>query len=78
MAAAPASVAMPVLTVLFTAGMTLVDTTDGILMVEAYGWAFIKPIRKMYYNFTITFVSVIVALMVGGIEVFGLLKDQLN
>jgi nickel/cobalt transporter (NiCoT) family protein len=70
--------AMAVFPMLFTAGMPLVDTTDGILMVEAYGWAFIKPIRKMYYNFTITFVSVIVALMVGGIEVFGLLKDQLN
>jgi nickel/cobalt transporter (NiCoT) family protein len=48
MAAAPASVAMPVLTVLFTAGMTLVDTTDGILRVGAYGWAFMKPIRKVY------------------------------
>jgi high-affinity nickel-transport protein len=49
-------------------GMTLVDTTDGILMVGSYGWAFMKPIRKLYYNLTITFVSVIVALMVGGIE----------
>ena len=58
--------------------MTLVDTTDGILMVGAYGWAFMKPIRKLYYNLTITFVSVIVALMVGGIEATGLLKDQLN
>jgi high-affinity nickel-transport protein len=48
--------------------MTLVDTTDGILMVGSYGWAFMKPIRKLYYNLTITFVSVIVALMVGGIE----------
>jgi high-affinity nickel-transport protein len=64
--------------VLFTAGMTLVDTTDGILMVGAYGWAFIKPIRKLYYNLTITFVSVIVALIVGGMEAVGLLKDQLN
>jgi len=71
-------VAMAVFPVLFTAGMTLVDTTDGILMVGAYGWAFMKPIRKLYYNLTITFVSVIVALMVGGIEVTGLLKDQLN
>jgi high-affinity nickel-transport protein len=48
MAAAPASVAMPVLTVLFTAGMTLVDTTDGILRGGGYGWAFMKPIRKVY------------------------------
>jgi high-affinity nickel-transport protein len=71
-------VAMAVFPVLFTAGMTLVDTTDGILMVGAYGWAFMKPIRKLYYNLTITFVSVIVALLVGGIEVIGLLKDQLN
>jgi nickel/cobalt transporter (NiCoT) family protein len=71
-------VAMAVFPVLFTAGMTLVDTTDGILVVGAYGWAFMKPIRKLYYNLTITFVSVIVALMVGGIEAIGLLKDQLN
>jgi nickel/cobalt transporter (NiCoT) family protein len=70
--------AMAVFPVLFTAGMTLVDTTDGILMVGAYGWAFLKPIRKLYYNLTITFVSVIVALLVGGIEAIGLLKDQLN
>lgn len=71
-------VAMAVFPVLFTAGMTLVDTTDGILMVGAYGWAFMKPIRKLYYNLTITFVSVIVALLVGGIEAIALLKDQLN
>ena len=70
--------AMAVFPALFTAGMTLVDTTDGILMVGAYGWAFIKPIRKLYYNLTITFVSVVVALLVGGIEAAGVLKDQLN
>ena len=70
-------VAMAVFPLLFTAGMTLIDTTDGILMVGAYGWAFMKPIRKLYYNLTISFVSVIVALMVGGIEAVGLLKDQL-
>jgi high-affinity nickel-transport protein len=63
---------------LFTAGMTLVDTTDGVLMIGAYGWAFVKPIRKLYYNLTITFVSVVVALLVGGVEAIGLLKDQLN
>lgn len=63
---------------LFTAGMTLLDTTDGILMLGAYGWAFLKPIRKLYYNLTITLVSVLVALMVGGVEAVGLLKDQLN
>ena len=70
--------AMAVFPALFTAGMTLIDTTDGILMVGAYGWAFIKPIRKLYYNLTITFVSVVVALLIGGIEAGGLLKDQLN
>jgi nickel/cobalt transporter (NiCoT) family protein len=70
--------AMAVFPVLFTAGMTLVDTTDGILMVGVYGWAFIKPIRKLYYNLSITFVSVVVALLIGGIEAIGLLKDKLN
>jgi high-affinity nickel-transport protein len=70
--------AMTVFPVLFTAGMTLVDTTDGILMVGAYGWAFVKPVRKLYYNLTITFVSVVVALIVGRVEVVGLIKDRLN
>jgi nickel/cobalt transporter (NiCoT) family protein len=63
---------------LFTAGMSLIDTTDSVLMLGAYGWAFVKPIRKLYYNMTITFVSVVVALVVGGIEALGLLVDQLN
>lgn len=62
--------------VLFTAGMTLIDTTDSVLMLGAYGWAFVKPIRKLYYNMTITFVSVIVAAIVGGIEALGLIGDQ--
>ena len=63
---------------LFTAGMSLVDTTDSILMLGAYGWAFIKPIRKLYYNMTITLVSVVVALVVGGIEALGLVQGQLD
>jgi nickel/cobalt transporter (NiCoT) family protein len=63
---------------LFTAGMTLIDTTDSVLMVGAYGWAFVKPIRKLYYNMTITLTSVLVALMVGGLEVLGLVGDQLG
>ena len=63
---------------LFTAGMTLVDTTDSILMLGAYGWAFVKPIRKLYYNMTITFVSVVIALVVGSIEVLGVVGDQLG
>ena len=63
---------------LFTAGMTLIDTTDSILMLGAYGWAFIKPIRKLYYNLTITAVSVIVAVVVGGLETLNLIGDQLG
>lgn len=53
---------------LFAAGMSLVDTTDGVLMLGAYGWAFINPARKFYYNVTITGASVLVAVLVGGIE----------
>ncbi|KVF70911.1 HoxN/HupN/NixA family nickel/cobalt transporter [Burkholderia diffusa] len=67
-----------VLPVLFTAGMTLVDTTDGILMMGAYRWAYVRPIRKIYYNMTITFVSVLVAALIGGIEVLALLADKLS
>ena len=63
---------------LFTAGMSLMDTTDSVLMVGAYGWAFVKPIRKLYYNLTITAVSVIVAVVVGGLEVLNLIGDQLG
>ncbi len=64
--------------VLFAAGMSLIDTTDNILMLGAYGWAFVKPVRKLYYNMTITFVSVVVALVVGGVEGLGLIADQLH
>ena len=67
-----------VLPALFAAGMALVDTTDGLLMLGAYDWAFIKPIRKLYYNLTITLVSVIVAVLVGGIEALGLLGGQFD
>lgn len=63
---------------LFTAGMSLVDTADNVLMVGAYGWAFTKPIRKLYYNLTITFVSVVVALLVGGIQALGLVARRAN
>src|SRR6202051_220450 len=63
---------------LFTAGMSLIDTTDSILMLGAYGWAFIKPIRKLYYNMTITLVSVVVAFAVGGIEALGLMAEQFH
>jgi nickel/cobalt transporter (NiCoT) family protein len=67
-----------VLPALFTAGMTLIDTSDGVLMLGAYGWAFLKPIRKIYYNMTITLVSVLVALLVGSLETLGLIGDQLS
>lgn len=63
---------------LFTAGMSLIDTTDAVLMVRAYGWAFIKPIRKLYYNMTITLVSVLVALVIGGVEALGLIGRKLD
>jgi high-affinity nickel-transport protein len=63
---------------LFAAGMSLIDTTDNILMLGAYGWAFVKPIRKLYYNLTITSVSVVVAFAVGGVEALGLLVGQFH
>jgi high-affinity nickel-transport protein len=63
---------------LFAAGMSLVDTADGALMAGAYGWAFVKPVRKLYYNLTITFASVVVAVVVGSIEVLGLLGEHLG
>ncbi len=63
---------------LFTAGMCLVDTADGLLMLGAYGWAYVHPVRKLYYNMTITAVSVLIALVVGGIEALGIVGDQLQ
>lgn len=61
---------------LFTAGMSLIDATDNILMLGAYGWAFVSPVRKLYYNMTVTSMSVAVALGVGGVEILGLLVDR--
>ncbi len=63
---------------LFTAGMCLLDTTDGILMLGAYGWAFVKPIRKLYYNLNITLISVLVAVLVGTIEVLSIIAMEFN
>src|SRR5690348_3895685 len=73
-AAAQAGRGLPIIDILifpalFTAGMCLMDTTDGILMLGAYGWAFVKPIRKLYYNLNITLISVLVAFVVGTIEI---------
>jgi nickel/cobalt transporter (NiCoT) family protein len=65
-----------VLPALFAAGMSLVDATDGVLMLGAYGWAYIKPIRKLYYNLTITLVSVLIAFLVGGIEILSILANR--
>ena len=80
--AAGAASGMPIWSILvfpalFTAGMALIDTTDNVLMLRAYGWAFVNPIRKLYYNLTITFVSVVVAVVVGGIEALALIGDKL-
>nr|WP_275467512.1 HoxN/HupN/NixA family nickel/cobalt transporter [Streptomyces noursei] len=66
------------LPVLFAAGMSLLDTIDGSFMNFAYGWAFSKPVRKVYYNLTITGLSVAVALIIGTVELLGLLADKFD
>jgi high-affinity nickel-transport protein len=81
--ATQASQGMPIWSILvfpalFTAGMTLMDTTDSILMLGAYGWAFDRPIRKLYYNLTVTAVSVVIAVIVGGLETLNLIGGQLG
>jgi high-affinity nickel-transport protein len=65
-----------VLPALFAAGMSLVDSTDGVLMLGAYGWAYVKPIRKLYYNLNITLVSVLIAFAIGGVEVLSIIGDR--
>jgi high-affinity nickel-transport protein len=82
-AAAAATKGLPIWSImlfpaLFTAGMALIDTTDSILMLGAYGWAFMKPMRKLFYNITITSVSVLVAVIVGSIETLGLIQGEYN
>lgn len=62
---------------LFAAGMSLVDTTDGVMMLGAYEWAFVDPMRKLYYNMVITLVSAVVALTIGGIQVASLVGEHL-
>ena len=64
--------------VLFAVGMALIDSLDNFVMIGAYGWAFSKPVRKLYYNITITAASVVVALFIGGIEALGLIADKLE
>jgi nickel/cobalt transporter (NiCoT) family protein len=82
-AAAEAGKGLPMYSILvfpalFTAGMTLVDSTDNVLMVQAYGWAMDDPKRKLYYNASITFVSALVAIVIGGVEALGLIGDKLG
>lgn len=83
LAAGTAAFTMPwyaimVLPILFAAGMSLFDAADGVLMSRAYGWAFLKPIRKVFYNLTVTVLSVFVALVIGTIVLVGLLTDRLG
>jgi high-affinity nickel-transport protein len=70
--------AILVFPVLFAAGMSLVDTTDGVMMLRAYQWAFVNPVRKLYYNMTITLVSVVVAVLIGAIEALGLIGARFD
>jgi high-affinity nickel-transport protein len=67
-----------VLPIMFTCGMVLIDTTDGITMRAAYGWAFLNPVRKIYYNLTVTIISVLVAFGIGGIEILGVAATTLG
>jgi len=66
------------LPVLFAAGMSLLDSIDGVFMNYAYGWAFSRPVRKVYYNITITALSVAVALIIGTIELVSILTEKLS
>ncbi len=66
------------LPILFAAGMSLLDTADGCFMNFAYGWAFSRPIRKVYYNITITGLSVVVAFLIGTVELIALLTQEFN
>ena len=83
LAGGAAAVALPwyailTLPILFTAGMSLLDSFDGAFMNAAYGWAFARPVRKIYYNMTVTALSVTVALVIGGIELISVLADRLD
>lgn len=64
------------LPLLFAAGMTTMDTIDGIFMSKAYGWAFVTPIRKIYYNITMTSLSIFVAVVIGSVQLFSLLGEE--
>ncbi len=82
LAAGAATFALPwyailVLPILFAAGMSLFDTVDGCFMNFAYGWAFAQPVRKIFYNLTVTALSVAVAFVIGTIELVSILADKL-
>jgi nickel/cobalt transporter (NiCoT) family protein len=66
------------LPILFTAGMTIMDTTDGLFMNLAYSWAFLNPVRKVYYNLAITGLSVAICFIIGGVEILGLLSKEVD
>jgi nickel/cobalt transporter (NiCoT) family protein len=70
--------AIIVLPVLFAAGMCLADTVDGVFMNAAYSWAFRRPVRKVFYNLSVTSISVLVALVIGTVELIGVLADRLS
>lgn len=70
--------AIMLLPLAFTAGMALIDSIDGILMLGAYGWAYLSPARKLYYNLNITLISVVIALLIGGIEALQLVSGKLS
>jgi high-affinity nickel-transport protein len=67
-----------VLPLLFTCGMVLTDTTDGVAMRLAYGWAFLTPLKKIYYNLTVTVMSVVAAFVIGGVELGQVLAIEFN
>src|SRR6202789_1459955 len=71
----PAILSMPIL---FAAGMLLMDTTDGVLMLKAYNWVFLNPLRKIFYNLTTTGLSVAVALLIGSIALLQVFISMLN
>jgi len=83
LAAGAASTGLPIyavicLPVIFAAGMSLMDTADGAFMTKAYAWAFSSPVRKIYYNITVTGISILVAFIVGTIELLSIAQSQLN
>jgi high-affinity nickel-transport protein len=82
-AAAQGSSGLPIYDILifpllFMVGMSLLDTTDGVLMLGAYGWAYLRPVRKLYYNMNVTLVSILVALLVGSVEALSIIADKLG